>query len=399
MEEARENYDRIIDSHPPFLRKKEKSNIEDADWWTDALLSLTGNIPGDLLEITRNFGKAKDEAERKGYSRDEQTVYALEKVLREHFLNQTDGYDLNENDRGFLKVFGDYISNQPGIIEAIENAEEKRVPDVIESILMLAEPGVDRVLKGTQEPDIEEIPEMFDNLVDNLLDRAEEKVDAWEEDAWAPRETLPEEIWGLPEYDYGDETEQDALLPADEATDVGELWELPEETENAGNPDENWYTENKEKTVPPQGPLPPNTTYQAGEFEYTYETDDQGRIANWYTEDLQLTERTGRLPYVRNTPGKQSGDHAGHLAGDRFGGSGQLDNLVSQHWLVNLSSYKLLENEWYRAIRDGKTVGVSVYVEYAGDDLRPSAFSIEYTIDGEEHSKHITNDILGGLGL
>ena len=52
-----------------------------------------------------------------------------------------------------------------------------------------------------------------------------------------------------------------------------------------------------------------------------------------------------------------------------------------------------------RAIRDGKTVGVSVYVEYAGDDLRPSAFSIEYTIDGEEHSKHITNDILGGLGL
>ena len=102
---------------------------------------------------------------------------------------------------------------------------------------------------------------------------------------------------------------------------------------------------------------------------------------------------------MRNTPGKQPGDHAGHLAGDRFGGSGQLDNLVSQHWLVNLSFYKLLENEWYRAIRDGKTVGVSVCVEYAGDDLRPSAFSIEYTIDGEEHSKHITNDILGGLGL
>ena len=102
---------------------------------------------------------------------------------------------------------------------------------------------------------------------------------------------------------------------------------------------------------------------------------------------------------MRNTPGKQPGDHAEHLAGDRFGGSGQLDNLVSQHWLVNLSSYKLLENEWYRAKRAGKTVGVSVCVEYAGDDLRPSAFSIEYTIDGEEHSKHITNDILGGLGL
>ena len=102
---------------------------------------------------------------------------------------------------------------------------------------------------------------------------------------------------------------------------------------------------------------------------------------------------------MRNTPGKQLDDHAGHLAGDRFGGSGQLDNLVSQLWLVNLSSYKLLENEWNKAIQAGKTVDVNVHVEYAGDDLRPSAFSIEYTIDGEEHSKHITNDILGGLGL
>ena len=108
---------------------------------------------------------------------------------------------------------------------------------------------------------------------------------------------------------------------------------------------------------------------------------------------------TGRLPYVRNTPGKQPGDHAGHLAGDRFGGSGKLDNLVSQYGLVNLSSYKVLENKWYRAIQAGKAVEVDVRVEYEGDDLRPSAFSIEYTIDGEEYSEHITNDLLGGLGL
>lgn len=74
-----------------------------------------------------------------------------------------------------------------------------------------------------------------------------------------------------------------------------------------------------------------------------------------------------------------------------------MDNLVSQHWLVNLSSYKLLENEWNKAIQAGKTVDVNVHVEYAGDDLRPSAFSIEYTIDGETVTKYITNDFLGGL--
>ena len=74
-----------------------------------------------------------------------------------------------------------------------------------------------------------------------------------------------------------------------------------------------------------------------------------------------------------------------------------MDNLVSQYWLVNLSSYRKLENDWKRAIQDGKNVDVNVCVEYNGSDLRPSAFSIEYTIDGETVTKYITNDFLGGL--
>ena len=118
----------------------------------------------------------------------------------------------------------------------------------------------------------------------------------------------------------------------------------------------------------------------------------------WYSMIMRKRRTvTGRLPYVRNTPGKQLDDHAGHLAGDRFGGSGGLDNLVSQYWLVNLSSYRKLENDWKRAIQDGKNVDVNVRVEYNGSDLRPSAFSIEYTIDGETVTKYITNDFLGGL--
>ena len=139
--------------------------------------------------------------------------------------------------------------------------------------------------------------------------------------------------------------------------------------------------------------------YQAGEFGYTYVTDGQGRISSWIAEDLQHTDRTIRLPYVRNTPGKQPGDHAGHLAGDRFGGSGQLDNLVSQYWLVNLGSYRKLENEWDRAIKDGKTVEVDVAVIYDGDNLRPSEFVIKYSIGGVETTRVITNDLKGGMGL
>ena len=398
MEEARENYDRIIDATPPILREKTKSDITKAALWTDALLIVTGNLPVGLTTVTRTFGKAKDEAARKGYSPAAQTIYALKNAFQEFFTLRTGGYDLSENDQEFLKLFGDYVSNQEGIVEAIESADEKHVPDLLESILMLIEPGVDRVLNGTEEPDIKEIPDIFDDIVDGLLDQAEEKVDAWQKEAWESKETLPEEIWGLPEYDYDGKTER-SLLPAAGETDAETLWDLPEETENAGNPEENWYTKNEEKRIPPQGPLSANTTYLAGEFGYEYETDSQGRLSSWHAPELQLTERTGRLPYIRNTPGKQPDDHAGHLAGDRFGGSGQLDNLVSQYWLVNLSSYKVLENKWYRAIQAGKTVEVDVEVVYAGDDLRPSKFIIVYFIDGVEYHQTITNDLLGGLGL
>ena len=94
------------------------------------------------------------------------------------------------------------------------------------------------------------------------------------------------------------------------------------------------------------GKLKADITYKTGEFDYIYKTDSKGRISNWSTDDLQLTERAERLTHNPNTPGKIEGDHAGHLAGDRFGGSPEIDNLVSQSSSVNLSEYKKIENQW-----------------------------------------------------
>jgi len=95
-----------------------------------------------------------------------------------------------------------------------------------------------------------------------------------------------------------------------------------------------------------------------------------------------LTTREKRLPHNPNTSGKQPGDHAGHLAGDRFGGSPELDNLVSQLSEVNLSTYKKIENQWDNALRNGKQVTVDINVNYDGAHLRPVSFEVEYTIDG-----------------
>ena len=130
------------------------------------------------------------------------------------------------------------------------------------------------------------------------------------------------------------------------------------------------------------GKLKPNTSYKTGEFDYFYETDSLSRIKEFSTNDLNITSRDGRLTHDPKSPGKLSGDHAGHLAGDRFGGSPNLDNIVSQSSNVNLSQYKKIENEWATAIKNGLPVSVKVKINYDGNSLRPTSFDITYTIDG-----------------
>lgn len=139
------------------------------------------------------------------------------------------------------------------------------------------------------------------------------------------------------------------------------------------------------------GKLKPNVTYQTGEFEYLYQTDDLSRLTEWDAKELQLTARDKRLSHNPDTPGKLPGDHAGHLAGDRFGGSPELDNLVSQLSDVNLSSYKKIENQWAGALEEGKDVSVKVKVNYVGDSLRPDSFDVVYKIDGKRTITNILN--------
>ena len=140
--------------------------------------------------------------------------------------------------------------------------------------------------------------------------------------------------------------------------------------------------------------LKPNIKYKTGEYDYLYETDKLGRISKFETENLQLTKRDQRLPHSKNTPGKVKGqDHAGHLVGDRFGGSPKIDNLVSQLSDVNLKQYKKIEDEWAAALKEvpPKKVTVDVDIIYSENNMRPEKFKVRYTIDGEFGSAELIN--------
>jgi len=139
------------------------------------------------------------------------------------------------------------------------------------------------------------------------------------------------------------------------------------------------------------GKLKSNVTYQTGEHAYLYQTNSDGLIEAVYVEDLQFKIHDGRLEHNRNTFGKQVGDHAGHLIGDQFGGSADLDNLVSQKAFVNLSEYRKLENQWAKAKRAGQSVSVSISIKYETDSTRPKSFAVEFTIDGVYQKVDIDN--------
>ncbi|WP_262421902.1 DNA/RNA non-specific endonuclease [Bacillus aquiflavi] len=139
------------------------------------------------------------------------------------------------------------------------------------------------------------------------------------------------------------------------------------------------------------GELNPNIKYKAGEHGYSYETNSKGEITHASADDLKIKKHAGRLPHNPNTPNKLPGDHAGHIFGDRFGGSPELDNLVSQARKVNQSAYKKIENTWAKAIEQRKKVSVDIKINYETGTSRPTSFEVNYSIDGADYYERITN--------
>jgi hypothetical protein len=139
------------------------------------------------------------------------------------------------------------------------------------------------------------------------------------------------------------------------------------------------------------GKLKPNVFYQSGEHDYVYKTNEDGLITNASTDNLQLRTHSGRLNHNPNTFGKNMSDQAGHLFGDRFGGSPELDNLVSQAKRVNQSELKVLENHWASALSKKQKVAVDITINYTKGSARPVSFDVFYTIDGVPFFSSIYN--------
>jgi hypothetical protein len=91
-------------------------------------------------------------------------------------------------------------------------------------------------------------------------------------------------------------------------------------------------------------------------------------------------------------------DDAGHLFADQFGGSPELDNLVSQKSGLNRGikgdskTYRNMEKQWSTALKNGqKVTDIDINLSYKNGSSRPSAFDVSYKIDGKLFNRHFKN--------
>jgi len=68
-----------------------------------------------------------------------------------------------------------------------------------------------------------------------------------------------------------------------------------------------------------------------------------------------------------------------------------LDNLVSQAKNVNLSEFKVIENQWAKALENGQKVTVDIDINYDAGGIRPISFDVSYTIDDVYYYQKIYN--------
>jgi len=129
--------------------------------------------------------------------------------------------------------------------------------------------------------------------------------------------------------------------------------------------------------------LLPKRTYVEERTGYRYETDSHGRIDA--AEGNLIDEAGTRNAYQQAKSGgrdRLDTDHGGHLFATIFRGPGERINLVPMDSNLNQGVWKAMENRWARALERGKTVRVSLRLDYDEHRTRPKRFEVKYQIEG-----------------
>lgn len=157
------------------------------------------------------------------------------------------------------------------------------------------------------------------------------------------------------------------------------------------------YTEKEHMMWKNGKALKPNVEYVTPEG-HLYRTDDLGRIKYVEVDNLFL-KKGKRKPHMQRVAGRifrRKDDDGGHLIGDQFAGSGDIDNLVPMNSQINRrgGQWYNMEMTWADALKEVPPKQVRVRIEpiYSGESLRPDKFKVKFTVDNKYFEKTIINE-------
>lgn len=125
---------------------------------------------------------------------------------------------------------------------------------------------------------------------------------------------------------------------------------------------------------------------EAGDYLYEKENNNL-RAVGELTMDSDVARNNNNQRKVGGEF-RRSDDDGGHLIGNRFGGSSELENLAPQNRNLNRGSYKQLENEWADILQDDGKVYVDVHASGNDESRRPDAFYGYYITENTDGDRH-----------
>lgn len=262
-------------------------------------------------------------------------------------------------------------------------------------------------LPEAAEPEMQMTPEKEPVDLDQVLEEVETQPDTSETIVESEEDSVdldtPLEGWDEPLGVLNDNAKQTEELDDLEATEntLGQATDVEDTFQSVEGNEADIQGETEELAEAEMdtlrfGELSPDSTYNRN--GYLYETDELGRVSH-VRGDLRL-ENGERDLYEQSRVGHigNEGDEGGHIIGTRFDGSKEGVNLIPQDMNLNRSQWKVMENEWDRALQDGKEVYCETDLVYDDDGLRPMGLVTRYEIDGEPHTKTFLNQAHGEVG-
>ncbi|MET4663864.1 DNA/RNA non-specific endonuclease [Sphingomonas sp. PvP056] len=126
---------------------------------------------------------------------------------------------------------------------------------------------------------------------------------------------------------------------------------------------------------------------------YEYQIDDKGRTRN-VSGALVLAGKQVRSRTAQAQAGgveRKPTDDGGHYVAARFNGPTEAFNHFAQNANFNRGGYRVLEDEWARDKRTGRTVTVRIVPQFDGGSVRPSVIDVWWRVDGKEKSAKFPN--------